>query len=394
MSGLQLIQRPAALATLIPAALAALIAALAGPAPALAGKSFQAATSGHNSELIETAPIERAAKRSRRVAFSLGPNRLPTLHADDRLRASGEVTLTTTCVDSSSRCIGRPYGYNPKLGARLVLARDAGSTGGRGTIDIGRRVTVSCHQHRPNRNHHCPLVIESSKRIDRTSDLPCRPQRCHLNLVIDAHHRNARPGNVVVVGADRPGGAVDQNKGRLNALVLHAGSGPPIKRRRSSRPVSSTLPMGHAGSGGHRVTFSVKLPTLRRGDAILARARQLTDIGHLHYSAFVSAELIVATSRKAVEPAGLARKAITYRGHLGAANGFNCTQGKSGYDTPCLTRKVALGKVTRDVVGKKGGSVPLYVNLISRSFPKLATAGSGDAAGIGGGSLTVERIVR
>ncbi|MBK5115890.1 MAG: hypothetical protein JJE23_03110 [Thermoleophilia bacterium] len=70
MSGFQLIQRPTALATLILAALAALIAALAGPAPALAGKSFQAATSGHNSELIETAPIERAAKRSRRVAFS------------------------------------------------------------------------------------------------------------------------------------------------------------------------------------------------------------------------------------------------------------------------------------------------------------------------------------
>ena len=75
--------RPTTLATLLVAAVVALSAALIGPASALAGKGFQAATTGHDSELIETAPIERDAKSSRRVAFSLGPKQLPTLRAGD-----------------------------------------------------------------------------------------------------------------------------------------------------------------------------------------------------------------------------------------------------------------------------------------------------------------------
>ena len=380
-------------AILTTAALAAGLLCLAQPA--YARKDFQTATSGFNSERIETVPIERRAKKSRRVAFSLGPKRLPKLERGDRLRASGEVTLTTTCVDNSSRCIGRPYGYAPTLGARLVLARSSTGTGGRGAIDIGRRVTVTCRQQRPHRNHHCPLVIESvSKRIRDPGELPCKPGRCYLNLVVDAHHRQARAGNVVVVGADRPGGDVDQNKGRLNAVVVPAGGDPLIVRRRSTRRQTKRIPMGHEGSGGQMVIFSVKLPRLRKGDAITVKARQRTAIGHLPYSAFVSGELIVATSRRKAEPSGMARKAITYHGSLSAANGFNCTQGKSGFETPCVTRKVGLGKVTRDVVDRRGRDVPLYVNLISRSFPKLASAGSGDAAVVKGGKLTVHRYVR
>ncbi len=140
--------------------------------------------------------------------------------------------------------------------------------------------------------------------------------------------------------------------------------------------------------------YSVKLPKLRRGDAILARARQLTEIGHLPYSAFIGSELIVATKRSKARSTGLARRTIANRGNLGAANGFNCTQGSSAFRTPCLTRKVALGVVKRDVVSKRGRSVPLYVNLISRSFPKRTGAGSGDAAIIAGGRLAVRRFVR
>jgi hypothetical protein len=152
--------------------------------------------------------------------------------------------------------------------------------------------------------------------------------------------------------------------------------------------------MGSEGSGGYEVTFSVKVNHLERGDALLARARQLTDIGHLPYSAFVAGELIVGTKRTSTAPEGLARKAISYHGTLSAVNGFNCTQGRSGYATPCLLRKVGLGKVQRDIVNKKGKDVPLFVNLISRSFPKLAGAGSGDAAIIRGGFVEVRKLDR
>lgn len=376
-------------------ALLAATAILLVPASAAAKKSFIAAQSGHNSERIKAFEIKRDAKSSRRVAFSLSPKKFPDPGRGDRLEVSGEVTLTTTCVDGSSRCIGRPYSFSPRLGARIVIARGKNDTGGRRVKPIGRRISLKCRQDRPNRNHHCPLVISSAvKRIKRVTSLPCKPSRCRLNLVVDAHHRRAADGNMVVVGADRPGGEVDQNKGRLNALLTRAGARPRIERRRTKKRVSKTMPMGYSGSGGHRVIYSVKLPRLRRGDAILARARQLTEIGHLPYSAFVGSELIVATKRSRPKPTGLARRVISNRGNLGAANGFNCTQGSSAFRTPCLTRKVALGVVKRDVVNRRGRRVPLYVNLISRTFPKRTRAGSGDAAIVAGGNLEVRRLVR
>jgi hypothetical protein len=381
--------------TALGAALLAATAILLSSAAAAGKRSFIAAQSGHSSERIEAFEIKRDAKSSRRVAFSLSPRKFPDLAKGDRLEVSGEVTLTTTCVDGSSRCIGRPYSYSPRLGARIFVARGKNDTRGRSVKPIGRRVSLKCRQDRPNRNHHCPLVISSAvKRIKKVTSLPCKPSRCRLNLVVDAHHRRAVDGNVVVVGADRPGGDVDQNKGRLNALLTRAGSRPRIESRRTRKRVTSAMPMGSSGSGGHRVIYSVKLPRLRRGDAILARARQLTEIGHLPYSAFIGSELIVATKRSRPRSTGLARRAIANRGNLGAANGFNCTQGSSAFRTPCLTRKVALGLVKRDVVNRRGRSVPLYVNLISRSFPKRARTGSGDAAIVAGGSLEARRLVR
>ena len=211
-------------------------------------------------------------------------------------------------------------------------------------------------------------------------------------MVVDASDPKARNGDVVVVGADRPDGDIDQRKGRLNAAVFERGA-PHGKRRRSSKPVHATIPMGSEGSGGDEVVFSVKVSHLERGDALLARARQLTDIGHLPYSAFVAGELIVGTSRTSTVPHGLARKRISYHGTLSAVNGFNCTQGHSGYATPCLSRKVGLGQVQRDIVNKKGKDVPLFVNLVSRAFPKLASANGGSAI-IRGGFVEVRRLKR
>lgn len=375
------------------AATAGLLAPTLGAAQVQATKGYVAVSTGHNSELVKTASIERKAHKSRTVAFSLGPRELPDLRAGDLLEASGEVTLTTTCVDNSNRCIGSRYGYSPRLGARIVIAGGKRKTGGKRAVGIGRRVTVTCRQSRPHRNHHCPLVLDERRRFDRVRELPCRPDRCRLNLVIDAHHRRAGGGDLIVIGADRPGGDVDQDKGRLNAVVRRAGVPTTIKRKVGRNRISRKIPMGGSGSAGHQVSFSAKLPHLRRGDVLSVRAIQRTDIDHLPYSTFISARLIVSTSPKAAKPKGIARRAITYRGNLGAANGFNCTQGSSGYMTTCKTEKVAVGRVLRDVVNKRGRSKPLYVNLITRSFPKLASSRPGDAAVIKGGKVEVRRFV-
>ena len=358
-------------------------------------RPFVVVTSGHSSELLKTFEIKRSAKKSRRVAFTIGPHKLPDPSGGGIIEANGEVTLTTTCVDSSERCIGRPYGYSPRLGMQLLLTGKKGATGGRRTIPISRHVSRTCSQHRPNRNHHCPLVIESSKlRVGKVTDLPCKPSRCRINMVVEASDGKASNGNVIVVGADRPDGRIDQGKGRLNAAVFAKGADRG-KARRGSSPVNDRIPMSAEGAGGSRVIFSVKVNHLERGDALLARARQLTDIGHLPYSAFVSNQLIVATQRTATVPHGLARKAISYRGTLSAANGFNCTQGSSALpDTMPEPQGQASARVQRDIVSKKGKPKPLFVNLVSRSFPKLASAGARPSAIVRGGYVEVRRLKR
>ena len=357
------------------------------------GRTFGVATTGNSPEKLTTIEIERKVERSRSVVFTIGPRDLPDPTAGGLIEATGEVTLTTTCVDASDRCIGRKYGYSPKVGMRLILTGKKGATGGRRAVPISGRFERTCSQGRPDRNHHCPLVIEHSKlRVGNVSKLPCKPARCRINMVVDASDPKAKSGNVVVVGADRPGGEIDRRKGRLNAAVFDRGASHG-KPRRASKPVHATIPMGSEGSGGDEVIFSVKVSHLERGDALLARARQLTDIGHLPYSAFVAGELIVGTSRTSTVPHGLARKGISYHGTLSAVNGFNCTQGHSGYETPCLSRKVGLGKVQRDIVSKKGKDVPLFVNLVSRAFPKLATSGGGSAI-IRDGFVEVRRLKR
>jgi hypothetical protein len=124
-------------------ALIAATAILSAPATATAKRSFIAAQSGHSSERIKAFEVKRDAKSSRRVAFSLSPRKFPDPGRGDRLEVSGEVTLTTTCVDGSSRCIGRPYSYSPRLGARIVIARGRNDTGGRRAKRIGPTATSS-----------------------------------------------------------------------------------------------------------------------------------------------------------------------------------------------------------------------------------------------------------
>jgi hypothetical protein len=40
-----------------------------------------------------------------RVVMSLGPDKLPSLSTGDRLQATGEVEVTTDCLEESVRCL-------------------------------------------------------------------------------------------------------------------------------------------------------------------------------------------------------------------------------------------------------------------------------------------------
>lgn len=351
-----------------------------------------AASTGNGSERVKTIPITRRSQAHPVSVMSLSPGRLPALRRGDRLRVSAEVQVSTTCVDNSARCVGRPYGFSPNVGARLVLARGAAATGGGAAEALSGRSTLQCSQRRPNRNHHCVLVFGGvEKRIRNLGRLPCRPGDCHVNLVVDAHDRQARSGNLLEIGADRPNGEVIGDKGRVDAVLFRSGPKPESHTSRTRDRVHASIPIGSERSGGDRVVYSVRLPHLRRNDVLVAEARQTTSIGALPYSAFISSQLTLTEGREKPNPGRFAREVSHLGGQATETNGFNCTQGASAFRTPCVTRKAGVLAMRRDAVTPDGRDRPLYLNLTCRSIPKLATARPGDSASVLSGYLRVTR---
>lgn len=353
-----------------------------------------ATTSGH-SEARKTIPITSQAGAQPRVAISLGRGPMPALREGDRLRALGEVQVTNTCVEPGRRCIGRRYSFSPRVSAWLVLARGKAVTGGPGATRISAREHVTCGQRRPNRNHHCVLAIsEAQMTVPGGGRLPCRPRRCFLNLVVAAHHPQARHGNRLIIGADRPDGSVEQGKGRVSALVIAADADPPTQGQASSRRIHRSVPMSPNRGGGWVSVYSVKLPNLRRGDVITARARQRLDIRGLGNAVFDSNQIVLTQGPRKVGPGPLARRSAKPGPALDEANGFNCTQGPSAYRTPCVSRKVGQIEIRRRPVDGRGRPVPLFVNLICRGLIKEAQPKRAQAAKIRrGGYLRVKRYL-
>ena len=60
------------------------------------------------------------------------------------------------------------------------------------------------------------------------------------------------------------------------------------------------------------------------------------------------------------------------KGEISEANGFNCTQGSSGYPSPCTVTKAGATQIVSDAVDNRGRPVPLYVNVVSAAAPKLS----------------------
>ena len=339
---------------------------------------------GHRAELRPTVPIARRAGQRTKSVLSV---KLPDLERGERVRFNGEVTITLTCVDQISRCIGRSYRYDPKLRARIVLADEARQAG-RGTEPVSKTVSLTCQQTRPNRNHHCPLTIDGgSFSIGKLGKLPCRPTSCRLNMAFDAWNPRARSDEFVVVGADQPDGSVEGGKARLSAVVSKGRV--EVAKRSTGREVNRVVPASF--EGGKTVVYSQRLDNLRAGDVLLVRAEQYTAITGLPY--FVSDQIVVTTRREATRPSRLTRRAFSRSGLASETTGFNCTLGPSAFRSPCHTVKAGMAAVESVPKNKRDGPKPVFVNLVTRSFPKLAQArGYAPARIVDGGGLIVRRL--
>lgn len=345
---------------------------------------LKSVVTGRRAELRPTVPIAERAGQKTKSVLSV---KLPDLERGERVRFNGEVTITLTCVDQISRCIGRSYGYDPHLRARIVLADEARQAG-RGTEPVSKPVSLTCQQTRPNRNHHCPLTIDGgSFTVNELRDLPCKPTSCRLNMAFDAWDGRARSNEFVVVGADQPDGSVEGGKARLSAVVSKGAV--EVSKRSTRREINRVVPASF--EGGKTVVYSQRLDNLKAGDVLLVRADQYTAITGLPY--FVSNQIVVSTRRNASKPSGLTRRVISRSGLASETTGFNCTLGPSAFRSPCRSIKAGMATVESVPKNKRGKPKPLFVNLVTRSFPKLAQArGYPPARVIDGGGLIVRRL--
>jgi hypothetical protein len=361
------------------------------------GGTLRTATTGNRSELRKTIRIGKRADDHRTVVMSVNPGNLGPLRDGDVLYATAEVEVSV-CLkpDTDSgyhrECVGRTYGFDPTVSAELVLGDGGQAAGGARTVPLARK-RLTCTQRQPNRNHHCVLVIDDGVlRVGDASSLPCNPETCHVNLVLTAHDRGAKPGDRLVVGADSGGRSVNGDKGRINVSRFRPGRLDPVRPTISKRPVRHAIPIAPEGGNVHeKAAYSVALPDLRAGDQLVIDGKLVSRIGMHPYNVFQTTGIVLSEGPGSASREGWPERVGDLNGQIAEANGFNCTQGDSAHEDPCTARKVGVLEITRDA------PKTLYVNLVAGMAAQYDTAHrhhSGDKARVAGGFLRVYRFPR
>lgn len=366
--------------SLVAAVLASSLAVLVHAVPAVAGPRIAVATSGDHSELVERLPVARGDHTRPRVVMSVPLKRVGGLDRGDAVAISAELQLTTDCDAPSRRCIGDPYHYNPRVTTYAVLAPTPHAVGGRTASIVADPKPQICRQAKPNREHHCVLVRETSPRVAGAGE-DCIRTRCFVNLVVGASSPRAHKGEYVAVGGLRPNGSVPQDRGRLN--VIRTSPAGRVKHRTAvdSRPDSSELGLEQERS----VVLARRLRGLERGEQLVVSAKARVDIASLPYNVVLSSQLIV-TDRRGDVVRGAGASFVSSRGELDEGNGFNCTQNKGR----CTIRKVGVLTV-RKRPSRSGRPLPLFVTLVTRAGPKRLPAAPGDRVRVLAGSVRVLR---
>jgi hypothetical protein len=353
----------------------------AGPAE----RGVRVATTGNGSELVKTLPITRKRGAEQRVVMSMRPRTLPSLARGDHLRLTSELQITVNCAFPSPRCVGPIYRYDPVLRAHLIIAPNPGATGGPGTLAVSGYQRDTCTEHKPDREHHCVLVFTQAGLVIRREDqLPCPIDDCYVNLVADAHSGHAKPGDVVLVGGNRPDGTIPQDRGRINAIRYRGVTAPDFPSTATHNRLITAIPPDFQ----RRVVYSKRLNGLRAREQLAVSAGMRTDITHVPYAVRTSSRLILADSPTATRQGGFVKRVAGLNGEISENNGFNCTQDKG----TCVTRKVGVLEMRRDAVDGQGRSVPLYVNMVTVFGPKVVDAHPGDRILLRGGGIRVTRF--
>jgi hypothetical protein len=349
------------------------------------------ATSGSASELRESIPITRQVGKKPRVVMSLRPDALPSLDPGDKLKANAELEVSTDCFEKGQGCVGRPYKYNPKVNARIVLANGPFVAAGEGALELGAQ-QIKCRQKLPDRVHHCVVVFTEDATLDLSSldQLPCTPADCHLNLVVDSFSSRKPKGkkgrrNKLLIGENEPDGSVGHDKGRLNAIRLSPGNQPPVEPVVTPTPLLTEMPIR---KGERAVVYSQQLTGLKEGDQLVANALLNTSIGTLDYPVQMGSRLIVADDPTATGPGKPGKRYTDPPGEITEANGFNCVP----RNPQCASHKVGVISISRDAETGSGEPVTLYANYVFKTARPGGTAPGSDRVQIlPGGGLAITR---
>jgi hypothetical protein len=353
---IRVMTRRASLAAPI-ALFACLSLAAAAAAQSATSSKVTVATTGNHSELVDTVPITKKPLVSPRVVMSLTPDEYGGLQTGDQLEISAEAEITTDCRFESSECVGQPYDFNPKIGAKIVIATSTTTAAG---FEIVPRQEVNCRQKTPNRQHHCVFTLQPPPVQVDLATLGCPATGCFINLVIDAWHKRGSPKrNVILMGANNRNGKVKQDKGRINAIRTRPGNPPilPPPPPEGTFSIGNDSPTTNAISlnpEGTAVIFSQEMDDLERGDQLSVKGGLTTDVTLLNHNANVSTKVILADSPIDTAPGAISSKVSDLKGEITENNGFNCTKKA----TPCPSNKVGV------IAMKKDADVPLFVNLV------------------------------
>ena len=337
------------------------------------------ATTGHGSELVRKLPITREPGKRPRVVISMGPSELPDLEQGDRVAVTAEMQVTGNCGHPDPRCVGPIYKYAPDVRATLILAADEKATGGPGTLKISPSEHEECTQRRPDYEHHCVLTFTRGGFVVRNpAGLPCELDDCHINLVADASHPEARSGEVITVGGLRPNGTIPQDRGRINAIRYRDSSPDDFTTTATTARLKRRIPPDLK----RRVVFSKRLDGLEQDEQLSVVARYTTDISHLRYAVRTSVRLILADSPQATRQGNFVNANVSVGGEVSENNGSNCTQDEG----TCTALKVGVAEMRSDAKG------PLYLNLITVLGPKVLKARPKDRVIVRGGGIEVTRF--
>jgi hypothetical protein len=236
------------------------------------------------------------------------------------------------------------------VAGRIALVEGKGKRVKRRIVD---RERLRCSQQRSRRNHHCVLVFPPKR-----SRVPDECEGCSLELLLEARHPRAKPGNKLVIGADAPG-RIEGDRGRLNVAVIGRDEPKPTVMA-SGRPLKRKVPVASrsGGRGPRQVIHSVRLDDLQKHEQVFVEARGLLRTSHLPYGTFIGSQVILAERPDAIAAGEEVGVAATLHGEITEKNGFNCTRAPSAHSNPCLSHKVGFVRM------KRHAESPLYLNFV------------------------------